>query len=593
MTRLFVPLAILWLAACGDAESALMAGPDGGGGSPPKPDAGASCAPGELELADGSCRAAGVDPDDCAEGFVPSDGGCDPVLPDPPCAPGMIAVPGDTECREIMPCGTAPWGDIPVESDTQYVDGTYAGGDSDGTADKPWTTISSAVTAATPGAIVAVAAGSYPEDVTLNSAALRLRGRCPSLVEIVGQEPQYAAVVIWAAGTEVGGLATRGPGGGIAVAALDVSLDHVWVHDTEDYYGLGAQADVGPASLIVTDSLVEGAYDTGMSALGGDLTVERCLIRDPGGGEGLGVRAAPHPQTDTLGSITIRDSLLERNRYFGIYAAASHLQLEATVVRDTEADPQGGYGVGAQIRDDQLTQVLGSGTIVSSVFSGNRTTGLVIADSAVTMDSSVMRDTRPDAQTQGLGRGIQVITDRTDGPRASFLLSRSLLERNREAALVIVGSEMTANSALIRETLPTLSGGIHGRGMSIQVHPDNGRRSNVQIAGSVVEQCHTSGIAVFASDAIIEDTVVRDTAPQPTNDFYGRGITLQGSPETWEPTSATLSRVLVERTDDVGISVVGSDAIVEWTIVRDTSARAADDQFGDGIVVDGSDGHPA
>src|SRR5262245_27770702 len=99
------------------------------------------CAAGTLGLGDGSCRPPGASAEACAEGFVHEGEMCVPILPTERCAPGTMAVPGDASCRPIMPCGEAPWGGVPVEPDTQYVDGAYLGADSDGSAQKPWTTV--------------------------------------------------------------------------------------------------------------------------------------------------------------------------------------------------------------------------------------------------------------------------------------------------------------------------------------------------------------------------------------------------------------------------------------------------------------------
>jgi len=84
-----------------------------------------------------------------------------------------MAAPGDDACHEIADCGAAPWGAIPVEPSTIYVDAAYAGGGSDGSAQRPFPTIAGGVAAAASGAIVAVAGGSYAESVILQKKVAR------------------------------------------------------------------------------------------------------------------------------------------------------------------------------------------------------------------------------------------------------------------------------------------------------------------------------------------------------------------------------------------------------------------------------------
>src|SRR5262249_42972986 len=154
-------------------SSTSTASAGGGGGSS------AGCAPGEMALEDGTCRAAGlppdtpkpgptaeptagIPPDGCAEGFAyDGDARCLPILPNAPCPDGMYAVPGETSCHAVGTCGAAPWGDAPVGATTQYVDAAFVGL-SDGSALSPWKTIQDAADAAAPGALIAIAAGTYP-----------------------------------------------------------------------------------------------------------------------------------------------------------------------------------------------------------------------------------------------------------------------------------------------------------------------------------------------------------------------------------------------------------------------------------------------
>ena len=111
--------------------------------------------------------------------------GCAPILPATPCPDGMMAVPGDATCRPVADCGTGPWGDIAVDAGTIYVDAAFAGVP-DGSAGSPFSTIQAAVDASSPGNVIAVAAGSYVEDVVIDDHAVVLWGRCPQLVSVTG-----------------------------------------------------------------------------------------------------------------------------------------------------------------------------------------------------------------------------------------------------------------------------------------------------------------------------------------------------------------------------------------------------------------------
>ncbi len=195
--RLAVPTAMALLASWGltlgcDSQEPTAPEPAGdagvggeaAGGSDAGPTPGA-CEPGQLALPDGGCQPAGIPADGCGEGFVASiDGGCEAILPATPCGPGQLAIPGETTCHDVAPCGTGPWGTVPTDGSTEHVDAAYPGPTSDGSAAQPWTSIQQAVDAAAPGAIVAIATGTYVETVWVEGKAVRLWGKCPAEVEL-------------------------------------------------------------------------------------------------------------------------------------------------------------------------------------------------------------------------------------------------------------------------------------------------------------------------------------------------------------------------------------------------------------------------
>ena len=106
----------------------------------------------------------------------------------------------------------------------------------------------------------------------------------------------------------------------------------------------------------------------------------------------------------------------------------------------------------------------------------------------------------------------------------------------------------------------------------------------------MLERSHEIALVVSASDALVEATVVRDTVPQPVALAGGRGIHVQlsnlgASFDAAARASAAVVGSLVERSHDVSLFAVGSEIVVDRTVVRSTSPRAFDGFFGDGVVV--------
>ncbi|RLB48132.1 MAG: hypothetical protein DRI90_25660 [Deltaproteobacteria bacterium] len=492
------------------------------------------CPAGELGLEDGSCQPAGVPPELCADGFEPLDQGCEPILPADPCPPGLMAVPGDTVCREVAPCGTGRWGDIPIDGSTEHVDGAYAGGNNDGTADRPWTTIGEAIDAAAPGALVAIATGSYAEDIDIAGKPVTLWGVCPAEVEVVGSTAAGAAVIIRTAadGTQVRSLAIRGDTAGLAVSSSqNVALDRLWVHDNASV-GIVAQETLGPTAF------------------------------------------------------TLSGALLEQNHEIGVFVGGSDATIESTVVRNTlpRASDQA-YGIGIGIQPDPSTGKRASATLRASLLEQNRDLGVLVGGSDAIIEGTVIRTTMPQASDQTSGRGISIdqILDMTG--RANVTLRASLVEQNHDIGVFVQGSDAIIEGTIVRTTMPQASDLADGRGINIQHNPDTAVRANVTLRASLVEQNHLVGVVVLASDSTIEGTIVRDTLPQASNEARGVGISAQPNQDTAERASMTLHASLVEQNHQVGVIVFGSDVTIKGTVVRTTLPQTSDGLFGDGIVI--------
>ena len=558
----------------------------GSGGSPVE----VGCQPGERDI-DGACRSAGIPNDACLEGFEWTAGACEPILPAEPCRAGAIAVPGDRRCRPIMDCGEGTWGNIPVDGTTEYVDVSYQGA-STGDASAPWRSISEAIVNAGTEALIAVAAGMYNEDVYI-TRKLRLWGRCPDMVLVWAAGIQPSAVVLGSAsadGAEVHGITVRGAQAGIYIQDVaHVLLDRVYVHDTNAFAGVGAQADNLDTTLELRDSLIESTFQAALSSAGGSLIVDRSLIRDPDGGDGTGIRALPHPTSLRRGKLTVTSSVVERNRLAGIAAVGVEAHLEGVVVRDTDSRSDGLGGVGILVRDEPSTASRANARIVGSLSERNRLAGIQIADADAEVEWCTVRDNLPQRADASFGRGIQASTEIATAAPSSLTLRESLVTKNRELGVLVAGANASIEGVIIEGTLPSEADGNLGLGIRIQAHPTHGMRSTADLYGNHILDNLETGISVLGSDLVARSTIVSGTGPRAADDLFGRGITVQYETQLQVPASAQLDNMLVRDNHDTGLLVFGANATLERSVIENTRARAADGQFGDGVAIDGDD----
>jgi hypothetical protein len=580
MHRRAPPLARIapWIAASVSIASSIACGSSSN--DSPAADAGdvseaettpIGCQPGEAIADDGHCEAAGVPPAHCGVGFQPDGNrGCVAVVPADPCPFGSMAVPGETTCHDVAPCADGTFGGIPVDATTQYVDASFTG-TSDGSAKAPWKTIQAAVTAAAADAIVAIAAGSYAEDVhvgvTIGAGGkpVKLWGVCPAKVEIVGSSTGGAALSILggAKGTEVHGLALRGGAEGLKVdGSPDVVVDGVWIHDTARR-GVEVESSYGATRLSIAHTLVERASGMGMFFLASTATVDASVVRDgqvlAGDTFGEGI----HVQEDgpKRSNVTVRGCLLEGNSDLGITVEASDAIIDATLIRDTRPRPvQNIQGSGIEIVDYQGQPA--NVTVTSSVVERSHAIGLLVGGSQATIQWTVVRDTQPRASDNYFGRGIAIENDIKTHVRSTVTLQASVVERSLDVGVFVQASDAIVTSLWVRDTQPQAWDQKNGRGIDAQ--PNDGMQPTLTLASTIVERSYEFGVLLDGIDsAIVDALLVRDTQSRTVDGTFGDAFSLFA--ETFS-TSATIRSSRFERSARVGVSSFGG------TVVLATSA---------------------
>ncbi len=505
----------MFLGACGsDAQEARDRCGEGEPCEPPVTECGEREAP-----AAAGCRAAGIPADACGEGFR-WDGAasCEAVLPLEPCPDGKIAIPGDTTCRDLAPCGDGTWGEVPTDAETVHVDAAYAGGASDGSASRPFSTLTAALSAAPAGALVALAAGTYTGSVEVRRP-VRIAGRCPDLVEIVGTGPP--AILVQAT-AEIHGVSLTGPSVGILVAhATGVRVSSVRVHDVGDL-GIDAES-TGPATeLTVVDTLVESCAGAGINVFGATVHAERVHVRGTKGrpdratsGNGFSILRHPsNPATEPR--VTITRSLVEGNHSAGIFARAASVVIDGTVVRDTRPSPVTDlFGAGVLFFGDPAAGRRGSYELRRSVVERNVERGVAIAFADGSVEHTVVAGTASRAVDGELGTGIEVSEE------AVATLTESVVRDNRSAGVAVAGSSAKLEALLVLDTSPSERSGAGGYGIVSQrlgAAPSTVFATECVIARSVLVGC-----AAFGSRLELVRSAVRETRPLPDGTF-GDGI---------------------------------------------------------------------
>lgn len=524
------------------------------------------CPPGETPLQDGSCQAPGVPPSECGDGFQPDGGGgCEAILPEEPCPDGSMAIPGETECHPVSPCGAGTWGDIPVEPDTQFVDGSYAGADSDGTQQKPWKTVQQAVDAAAENAIVAVAAGTYAEDVDVGLVPVRLWGVCPSAVTLQGVSATGAVLGIFKSGTEVHAVAITGPALGVFTdAKVEALLEHVWIHDT------GHEGAVGLArsSVTIRGSLIERATDDCAEAAGGALTVEGSSFRDSGPGSlKRGILVDGFEYGGSAPAVTVRDSLLEEIYLDAVNVTDGAVTLERVAIRSMRPDipadfaPRGGLLTASC---DVLVR--------QSTFEG-MPMGIFLSGSLATVEHVTITDGEPALpQYKPLRAGIYVQEDILTKDPGVLTLRASTIARQPENGVGIDDGSATIESTLFTGNV------TEDEGAAIR-----GVYANLTLRQSAIVDTRHSGISMEGSAVVVESSRVSGVSP---TTHAGNGITIRGFVKDLKiDASLTLRSSLVEDCYEVGVPSIDASVVIESSIVRDVKARTSDGLFGDAFAV--------
>jgi hypothetical protein len=551
---------------------------------------GPACAPkfdacGEREIAKlgGGCEPVGIAT--CGEGFTADGrGGCKTTLPTAPCAAGSIALPGMAACEPIAACAD-------VEG-TVFVDATATGGD--GSRAKPFAKIGEAIVKAVDGDIVAIAPGTYEEDVKIDKA-IRVVGRCPTMVTIKGVASDGTAVTI-AAKASIERVAITGPGAGVTVAGVNGTVDSLRV------FSLGAEGVVFRigASGVVRRTVVQEATTFGVLVSGSTARVERVhVVGTKFGSASVGVRVNPNPTTFAPAELTMVGSLVEKNPDINVQALSSKMTIESSVIRDG-VPYMGEWGIGLASSNHPSIKVPGDLTVRTSIVENNFYMGILARDSKLILDRTVVRDTKVEEKKKNYGRGV-VVQGVTSA--ASLDMKDSVVERNQETGVDVNGQAVAKISgSIIRDTQPNVD---NGTGMFLELINKTGPVPEATIDRTLFSGNAKAGVIsagkadisasrfsknktfslVSRGDVTIKTSVVEDC----DSDAMGRdGHGLLAIPDMNRSRDPLLimEDVAVRRVRKAGVSMFGGKLTMNRCWVRDVGNEKVDPIGGIAVAVE-------
>jgi hypothetical protein len=324
-----------------------------------------------------------------------------------------------------------------------------------------------------------------------------------------------------------------------------------------------------PASLSLRTSLVSGCFDGGVVASGATLEVDRVVVRDIAHNldeqlRGYGVAAQYNPSSGLSSALTLRDSLIERTREAGVFVTGSEVSMEGVVIRHVEhvepLDPNlpellGGRALTVQ-HDAQSGQPA-TASLLGVRLSFNEETAIVFEGATAIVESCWIHDTK--SLGANFGRAINAEVDEGDATPSSVTVRQSLIERNAEVGVFVMGSAVTLESVLLRDMQPRPDDDL-GVGVDVEVSPQTGVRGTLEVRDSVIRDVFVAGAMAYGGDLMVVHSLVDGVEPSGAFGDFGDGVAVVG---LGAPATGALSGSRIANVARAGAANFGADFTVE------------------------------
>jgi hypothetical protein len=355
----------------------------------------------------------------------------------------------------------------------------------------------------------------------------------------------------------LGSAAVRAAAGGILALALGEYPD-----------GIRIDRKVALLGACVTGTRVTSSaayvYDAGVIDLaGGGLALVRDLTLS-------GTRPGITANARVTGSHTLTAIAMQRTTGAGLRIQTPQ-QVRATDLRidDTQPDPDGEFGRGINLTDGARLSLIGAS------LRRNHDIGIRVVDAGTTIDAEdlVIDATQPNAADQLFGRAFYI----DDG--ASGTLRRGVIRGAHGTGFYVsgAGTRMDAEWLLVEDTQPRASDGGSGYGIAVW------EGGQLTLRGAMVRRNRLAGILVTGAESALTARFlhVEATLPQEDDQYGGLGL------EVDDGANASISDAVFRDNQTSGIALfdVGTELLVERTLVQGTNVSAGPEPYASGVNV--------
>ncbi|MBW2457338.1 MAG: right-handed parallel beta-helix repeat-containing protein [Deltaproteobacteria bacterium] len=284
-------------------------------------------------------------------------------------------------------------------------------------------------------------------------------------------------------------------------------------------------------------------------------------------------------------NVTLRRSLVERAQITAITTRGSTVLVEDSVVRDTQPTGSGTYGRAFSLEPAGSQDTRSNVTIRRTAVLNNYENAITVLGSDVTVADSLIDGVVSQPADGRRGQGIGAWSYGATDQRPTVTVTGSVVQNTQFWGIGATDGSLTVERTVVRNVLPEESTQDFGFGMQIYsaaLAPTE--RPTASIVSSLIDTVHQVGLPVVGADATIETTIVRNVAPKASNDDLGRGVSIEVSYDNMEGSTATVRGMRIENTRDIGLFVVGSQTDLDSVHVRGIRSRENDGIFGAGIA---------